>query len=554
MRPFIGVDTPGIRRSPLLGSVAGLVLSEKDVPSSFPHQLWAEQSARYVHYWSWYDGTYLNETISNRLAENAKPIEKYPLKLNPIRDFARKHAAMLLGEEGNETSLPMVRPQITAKPDLVENKAGDDARKLAKFAQNVLNEVWVQSGGRSIQMENALLQQFLGGCVFGVSYIPLKDARRLHYRVPVLIKNVLPDFFVPVWHSTDYWNLQECFIIYRIPNAIARAQYPHHAGLEELPATGWSIYCEHWTKSRYSIYLNRTPITERVGDVTITYDNIPNDFGFVPYVYIPHTREGRFFGASIVDDLEGLTRELNARVADMGDAIRTSVHRRRYVTDVVNSKPKNLGADTWAIDLGTTNLTTKVTPEVKSEDPPRLADSLVKFSEEVIWQQILRTGHLSNIAFGEDDVSQRSAVALAMRMFPSTAHSNIERSYWTEGLNLLSRMVLRILAAKKVELNGFVVPDDFEHHINFAQDWLPQIPRDREQQVNEIILRFQAGLVSPETALQFFGDIEYIDEEIERIKRWMQFQSTVEGAKTRMGEGAKTEMLMPKATDGLSDE
>lgn len=554
MRPFSGSDTPAIRRSPLLGSLAGLVLSEKDVPSSFPHQVWAEQSTRYVHYWAWYDGTYLSETITNRLTENAKPIEKYPLKLNPIRDFARKHAAMLLGEEGNETSLPLVRPQITAKPNLMTNRVDEENRVLAILFQNVLNEVWVQSGGRSIQMENALLQQFLGGCVFGVSYIPLKDSRRLHYRVPVVIKNVLPDFFVPIWHSTNYWDLQECFIVYRIPNAIARAQYPHHAGLENLPATGWSIYCEHWTRYHYSIYLNRTPITEKVGDTTITYDRVPNDFGFVPYVYIPHTREGRFFGSSHVDDLEGLTRELNARVADMGDAIRTSVHRRRYATDVVNSKPKNLGADTWAIDLGTTNLTTKVTPDVKSEDPPKLADSLVSFSEAVIWQQLLRAGHLSNIAFGEDDVSQRSAVALAMRMFPSTAHSNIERSYWTEGLNLLSRMVLRILAVKKVDLGGVFVPDYFESRVNFSQDWLPQIPRDREQQVNEIILRFQAGLVSPETALQFFGDIEYIDEEIERIKAWMQFQSTVQGSKTQMGAGAKSELSQPKVTDGMSDE
>lgn len=81
------------------------------------------------------------------------------------------------------------------------------------------------------------------------------------------------------------------------------------------------------------------------------------------------------------------------------------------------------------------------------------------------------------------------------------------------------------------------------------------IPRDREQQVNEIILRFQAGLISPERALQMFGDIEYIPEEIEQIREWLLFQSrlgTADVKGSQGDEGAETRLVEPAVSDGLS--
>ena len=545
-------SSPGARRASLVGSLVGLTIGEKDVPVTFPMQVWNEQSMRYLRYWQWFDGTMLNET--RKVKSDNKEIEKYPLKLNPIRDFARKHAALLLGEEGGETPYPMIRPLVTPKAKLNKEEYDEKSKEFANFCENVLNEVWMNSYGRAIQMENAVLQQFLGGCVFQASYIPLKDPRRKKFKVPIIFKNILPDFFVPVWQSDDFWDLLEGFVVYRIPAAIAYSQFGYKATGGSV--VGWVNYCEHWTRTSYSIFLNNQPLVEVINGEEFIYKDVPNDFGFVPFVYIPHTREGEFFGPSHVDDLEGLVKEFNARIADLGDAIRDSVHRQRYTTDVANTKPKQLGNDVWATDLGQTNIATKATPNVITEDPPSLGEGLTTFSEEVLWRQILRVGHMSNIAFGEDDVSQRSAIALAMRMFPTTAHSRQERTYWTEGLNLLGKMALRMLNVKKVVMDGITIPDDFEAGLHFAQDWLPQIPRDREQQVNEVILRFQAGLLSPERALATLGDTEYIDEEITLIKNWLTFQAglgATSGPAKGAGTGAAESMLAPKASDGMEE-
>jgi hypothetical protein len=93
--------------------------------------------------------------------------------------------------------------------------------------------------------------------------------------------------------------------------------------------------------------------------------------------------------------------------------------------------------------------------------------------------------------------------------------------------------------------------------LQFNPDWLPMIPRDREQAVNEVILRFQSGLLSPEQALNMLGDVDYIDDEIKKIMAWQVFQAQLAAASkpasddNKSGGGAQTIMQTPVVTDGL---
>lgn len=539
------------RRAPLSTST----MDAAHVPDSFPMIVWAEQMRRYNHYWSWFSG---EELMKNRKTSTGKDtgIKAYPLKINPIANFAWKHAAILLGEESSDSPLPLARTNAVPRPPLSGGQYKPEEKELATMCKNILDEVWMNAQGRATQLENAVLTQFLGGCVFQVVFHHEASPEAQRLRIPMTVKGILPDFFVPVWSGNNFWDLTECYVVYRVPNHVIAAEY----GKKYAQSTaGWGVYCEHWTRKSYSVFINNVPLTETVDGEVIEYNDRPHKFGFVPFVYIPHTRAGEFYGNSSVDDLEGLAREINSRMADVGDSMRETVHRVRYSTDIeVTPEERSLIPGVKAIALGRTNPATNATPKVETEDAQQLGGEMVNFSENVLWAVLLREGHLSNIAFGEDDVSQRSAIALAMRMFPTSAHSRAERTFWTEGLTLIAKMILRICVAHKIEIEGQQVPSDFEKRLQFSVDWLPQIPRDREAQVNEIILRFQAGLISLERALHVLGDSDYIEEEIKLIRQGQVFQASLEASKSAEGKsssgsGAKTQMTSPVVSDGLGE-
>lgn len=529
---------PGIedRRAPSAASI--ITLDEKHVPTMFPMWVWAAQTARYREYWQWFNGDILNEDRAK--TSSGRKILKYPLGINPIRNFARKHAALLLGEEKFDTADPLIKSVVTPRNPLNgATTIPQEKRDLALLAQNVINLVWSESGGRALQTENATLSQFLGGSVFHLTWQP---HRKNELAVPIVVQNVMPDFFLPIWESNDPWNLLEAYVVYRVPAYVAAEMYNY-----PYSRNGWATYCEHWTRKNYSIYLDGKPVTSGFYGTTTTYHNLPNPFGFVPFTYIPHLREGNFYGSSMVEDLRGLTREYNARAADMGDMIRDAVHRKRYVTDL-NGDPKPKLLDergmVQAINLGSTNPATKTTPHVFTEDPPQLSQGITDFPEQ-LWSQLLREASVGDIAFGEDEGSQRSALTLAFRMYPSTSHAQMERTYWTDALNCISKNILRMCVVKRDELPEVNIPDNFLHMLQFSQDWRPMIPRDREQEVDEVIRRFQAGLISPQDALRMFGNVEYIPEEINLIREWLTFQSSlnVKDMKTPNGGSASSDSV-----------
>lgn len=519
-------------------------LREGDVPLHFPFELWGQQQSRYVEYWNWFTGFTLSE-VRAYTADN-KPVMKYPLGINPVRNFSRKHAAILLGEESYESPDPMVktviRPRnpvkqsevdVDDKPDKKKSSTFSvEDRQLALTCQNIINEVWSNSYGRSIQIENATLSQFLGGCVFQVAWEPQKEDEKT---IPITIKNIIPDFFMPVWSDDDYFDLIEAFVVYKIPTTVAYEKYGFGDGINRV---GWATYCEHWTKNTYSIWINGKAITSDFSGVTLTYENVPNPFGFVPFVYIPHVREGSFWGNSIVEDMRGLVKEFNARYADLGDSVRDSVHRKRYGRDLTRDpKDRKIGKDTWVTDLGTTNPSTKAKPEVFAEDPPVIPMGMADLTKN-LWLQLLREGQIGDVAFGEDEGSQRSALTLAFRMWPTTSHARTERAGWTDGLNQIAKMILKMVYIKQADIESVSLPKGFLKRLSFTQDWKPMIPRDREQMVAEIIARFQTGLLSPQRALRLFGDVEYIEEELELIQEWLSFKSSLD-VKDATGDGGQ---------------
>jgi len=502
------------RRATVLSAIAAG--TDSKFPSGFPSYIWNNQQTRYLEYWAWFNGDLLNERKASQ--KDSKPSLKYPLGVNPVRNFSRKGAQLLIGEADLTSSAPLIKTKVKPEPPLYgDGESNDEERKLAVLVENVVNRVWSQSNGSAIQMENAVQIQFLGGCIFQVSYeIDMIN----DFDIPIKVKNWPADFFLPIWKADDPWDLLEAYLVYKMPTASAWAQY----GVGEAQTIGWVIYVEHWTKSSYSIYLDGKPLSTTVAGDTVTYQNLPNPFGFVPFVYIPHLREGNFFGPSMVEDIRGLVREFNARSADIGDAIRDTVHRKRWMRNVEN-KPigQQLSDQSWVWNLGRTNPSTKADPDIFTEDPIEIPESVASYTEKT-WTQLLREGNLSDVAFGAEDRAQRTALSIAFRMFPAISHARAERVFWTTGLNLVARFIVKMVLKKNL-VSG--MPADVLKRVSITQDWAPFIPVDHESKVNEINLRVATGTMSPQTAMDRMGDIEYIGEEMDRVMEWLQFQAEI---------------------------
>lgn len=545
LNPFATNVLPGIEdRRSNQELVAIIQLRDQGLlPSQFPVQLWATQATRYKRYWAWFRGDVLNEESGT--LPDGRPIYRYPLKINPVRNFARKHTALLFGEVP-DTPRPLVQHVVSPKRLLHTSSIPDKDRDTAKFLERYLNEVWQGSYGRSIQYQNGILSQFLGGSVFQTQYVPW----RKDLLVPLIHKPVFPDFFMPIW-GDDWWNLLEAYVVYRVPSQAVQLQYGIDVG-----DTPFVIYAEHWNKKEYSVWVNGKPLTANYSGYKVTYDKLENPFGLVPFTYIPRWREGNFYGSSFVEDIDGLVLEYNARFADLGDGIRKNINRI-YVGRNIQSQPrqKTFGDSQAYTDLGQAIPGSNHEPEMEAIDAPEWSESFTEVNRD-LWKQLGREVGLGPIAFGEDEGSQRSALTLAFRMWPSTVGARAQRVFWTDGLRHMGNNVLRMSAQLGLKVGGQTISDAMITDFDQSVDWLPMIPRDREAQVNEIILRLQANAIDLPNALEQFGDIPDVQEAIKGIQDFAQFQASIQASAkpgTTPGSGAPSATVKPILTDHLKE-
>lgn len=465
------------------------------LPSWFPTQEWSERQRIYAYYWRWYTGEALSEMSGGG---KTKAVPKYPLAINLIPNIVEKRASVMAGET-LDNSKPLVSPLIKPRPS--KKTPTEEEKKLCKELQTDITEIWMDNNARTIQYENMQLSQVLGGCVFQVVW----DADGMEdSRIPIRIKAITPDHFLPVYKYDDPWDLLEAIVSYRITPAEARLRY------SVIADGAYPIYIERWTKDTFEIWVNDKKITDLSG---------ANEFGFVPFVYIPNGRAGSFWGQSIVPMVENLIREYNSRLADIGDAIRRNTNPRRYARNIEGIVKKPLDGETSYFDIGKTPMyNEKLTPEIIREDPINLSDSLVNHPD-ALRDEILRLTSLSKIVYGEDEGSQRSALTLAFRMFPLTSAVNVMRSYWDVGLAHIIKMIIKILIKKQPLLNlGYTIPPDILKEITIGQVWNPMIPRDREAIINEIVLLYPIGAMSLYEALEKRGDVRDIEETIKKIE------------------------------------
>jgi len=469
--------------------------SLRDVPG-FPYETFEALNAKYKEAERWFTGAVLEDEgwVDDQT-------DLYPLKINPVIGLCMKHAQTLFGTVEDDAR-PLVRPK------LVPQKSDDEAEKESIAAcEETLFNIWHENHGRGIMMENAILSQIYGGCIFKVIYTPSNERR------PIKIEKINPKSFIGIPKNGDHYRLSEVWVVKRI--SLREAQKLGYRGTDDAP---W--YIEHWTDDEQNIYVNEQIATQVLEDGTVHPYTGQNEWGFVPFVYIPHIRIGSFIGINTFDHVKGLIKELNLRFGDYGDAVNTDSHTTVAYKNT-RGKPTvdMLTPAIEGFDLGDAEALGGNGPDPDMFDirgGTQKASQPMKVLLDEIYKQIRRDAALPAVADGEDEGSQRSGLTIAMRFWPMTSHIDIERIFWTTCMNVFTEYIIMIAATL-----GY--GDITEQHINYRimQKWAAPLPRDREADVQEWAQRAANNLGSIEHLLELTGDVEDIPAMRKQIIAWL---------------------------------
>lgn len=488
-------------------------------PDAYPNAIWAQKLSEYAEFDEHFSGTWLEETVA---VSDDKEVPRYPIQFNVYRLPVMLHASFLFGEVP-DSSDPLVKSVVEVRGNQVTEDAVDqDLRKPSQRSieagqrmTDYLNEVWYQNDGRAKQLEAGIYTQIYGGCVLGTAY----DPNRPDYDYPVRIDHLHPAYFFPVWAPNDAFNLVEVIVAYWISKIQAKALYKIDTKDDR------AVYWEKWSRDRYEI---------TVDGETVIWNGVPLEGtplgNFVPYTYIPHPpRVGQFYGESLLKSKLGLAKEINSRMVDLGDIV---AEEARRIPGIANSKGVTVRRASGRLnylDLGST---------MPGQDEPKIvyppASGAASNSSVTYVMDLINTArseaYTPPIVYGLDEGSQRSALTLALRMMPLIAHIRDERTYWDTGLTQVDRQLL-VCAAEK-SLNGITMEMVRKAHIH--HQWAPMLPRDAEQELNQLLLRLEAHTISPETVMEKLGDIPDIQGERKLILQWLKDLAEAEGPQLGM--------------------
>jgi len=271
-----------------------------DQVPGFPNDVYENNRAGYEEMESWYDGTVLDDTDK----QSGKEVELYPVRINPIRGAVMKHAAVLFGDVIDD-GRPLVIPRMVVKTE---------DKELAEEAEEALNILWYENHGRALQLRNGILSQYLGGCVFKLTYVPDETWRT----IPIRIELVHPKSFVGIADASDYWRLRKGFVVRMISKELAK-DYGVSVDKDEV----WMV--EEWGRGYYKVLIDGKLASRQFGTVRKDMGGT-NPFNAVPMVYIPHTRTEGLYGESLIEGLTGIVKEINLRAGDYGDAVSDDAH------------------------------------------------------------------------------------------------------------------------------------------------------------------------------------------------------------------------------------
>ena len=474
-----------------------------------------ESQRRQEEYWnSWFNNNALTLiTTGVTDPDTGNPQRRYPIAVNYPKVYAEIHRDVMFGISRNYDEVPV-------RTVLRLDNGGD-----ATPTQNVIDQIWRDSKGATIQNEAGLLMQIRGGHAFKVAWEP--DNPRLRYRTRVV--GLKSSMIFPIYNETDYWNLDECYIGYYIDEEEAKNRYGvdvHGSGVPVYSPSGdqrmfhkWVLYVEHWTRDEYQITIENKTARKNIGGQWVNLEGA-HKFGRVPIVYAPHHRAGNFYGTSHIDDIQDLAKELADLKTDKGDLSHSLSHplligrnirdRQVKMVPIWDAKKENIVA--YYLDIGTANMN-QPEPAMEYATPPQIPDSVAGVSDELKDDMQFMT-RVTDAAIGEQDVSSGRATGkfVGSNMMPVIQHTQTERYDFTMAMHEVADIQMSIVDSKRQVLSalGIDVPrlTDELRYARKVSVWNPAIPMDVSEQATILIERLKNNGVDIETYLERMGEID----------------------------------------------
>jgi hypothetical protein len=447
---------------------------------------WESEISNREKYRFYYDGLVFKDRLPMEVDDDV-PVLMYPVGLNLVKMLTLSQTDSLFGEWDEDiVSFEMRKEERLDSPGM----------QAIRIAQGILRS----SNANARLWEVGFDGNLYGGGAIKVTPNHRKPGRIEWFHVP------LQNFF-PVWDPDDPDLLLECYVVTPMNAEQARIRYGYTGSAELVTRV------EHWTPSQYENKIEGKRID--------AYSGI-NPWGFVPFVYIPRFRSTNWWGDGVAQDIIPVQDELNARVADIGEAINYNAHPVRWGRNLprgFNVRNFPIGSNAmW--DLGRT-LGNAPPPEVGMLEATAAVSQGTHDYVNFLYDWSRTSSFAPPVAFGDDDGGgQRSGATLEIRMWPLIKSVRRQRAFLGIGIQTAMQMSALILKQKQYSdipvrplerlAEGSVVP-------KFADI----MPRDHQAIVDEVVklLSTDPPSISPESAQKALGRGP---GEVERIKEFCQ--------------------------------
>jgi hypothetical protein len=350
---------------------------------------------------------------------------------------------------------------------------GDGQEEAIQRAERALNGVYARHDQHTIDFQSALDSAVLGDGAFKVTWSSRRAAP--------LVVPVDPATLWAWWEPDNPNEVYRVVQRYTLAASEAGRLFPGVRVPEPWGANEQLVVVEDWDAERYTITLAGEEVFDR-----------PNPYGFIPYVIYPNiARPHEFWGASDLEDLVDVCRELNQRMTTLSRILHVAGYPITVLENVTGSD--GIRAEAGAIW------------ELPEDSKAYLLDMLgsgvglhIDYVN-LLYRQLHDLSETPRTAFG-DSGRALSGVALEVEIQPLIQKVMRKRRVWDAVYRKRNAMILALLE----QYDGLAI-DGLRRT---EAVWGEILPSDREVLVRSEAHLVAAGIHSHHQAMTHLGDTD----------------------------------------------
>jgi len=411
-------------------------------------------------------------------------------KQNYIRRFVSTHAEVLMREG--------IKFSIEDDDETQTDESTDNT-----FVLRAIEHAWRMNNRSTVLSEMATYGALTGDVFVRLSWkaadddvgahdsLYAEEAPSGHVRIDVLP----PQFVFPEYsgHEDKTKGFTSVWII--APYDWSNRRYDTLSELLMRPKSLDGLFIEHWTNKQ---------VTRWDGATRVVTDN---PFGFIPVVHINnYTRANSRFGISDIEDALDTSYHYNVHMTEASDILAYHASPTTVITGAAMDSVERATNTVWSVpdpEARVYNL------EMKG-DGYEAAEKLMNREYRALHEMAsLPVGILGSLETGN------SAVATVLKFQPMMSRRSIKVMLFTEGLELINRMILHILRGAdsdfSTNFNRLNPKTRYKTKVTFPST----MPREETAELERSARRLQLGISSRlEEMLQRYG---YSRSEAERV-------------------------------------